>query len=103
MFTLNKLLSELSQGKRVVTVELPNKITFQGIVTDINLSNPEWKPIKIVIITKGLQIEDKREVTLDFIGDTWETYQRPYVEDWIYIGYIKSIDFEENKQIDLPL
>jgi hypothetical protein len=40
MFTINKILSELSQGKRVVTVELPNNIIFQGIITDVNLSNP---------------------------------------------------------------
>jgi len=100
-FTFNQLLQEIANGKREVTIKFPNCKLMKGVITDINLRTPGWKPFKVKIITKGLTITDFRWVEKDWVGEVKEEYTRPYTEDWINIEFITSIDFEENKQIEL--
>ena len=102
-FTFNQLLQEIANGKREVTIKFPDMKPIKGIVTDINLANPDWKPFKVKIITKGLTITDYRWVEKEWLGEVKEEYQRPYTEDWINVEFITAIDFEENKQIELAL
>jgi len=102
-YSFNDLLKEIANGKRQVTIKFDDHQPIQGIITEINLTTPDWKPFKVKIITKGLSITDYRWVEHDFIGEVKEEYQRPYTEDWINVEYITDIQFEENKQIFLPL
>jgi len=98
-YTFNQLLQEIANGKRQVTIEMPNLEPIQGIITDINLQCPNWKPFKVNILTKGLTITDTHWVEHDWVGEVLEEYQRPYNEDWIHIKFITDIAFVENKQI----
>lgn len=100
-YTFNQLLQEISNGKREVTIKFDDYKPIKGIITDINLVNPDWKPFKVKIITEGLSITDYRWVEKEWVGEVKEEYQRPYTEDWINVEFITSIDFEENKQIEL--
>lgn len=100
--TFNQILQEIANGKRQVTIQLPNVQPIQGIVTDINLVTPDWKPFKVKIITKGLSITDYRWVEKEWVGEVKEEYQRPYTEDWIMAEFITDIQFEEGKQITIP-
>ena len=100
--TFNQILQEIANGKRQVTIQLPNLEPIQGIVTDINLVTPDWKPFKVKIITKGLSITDYRWVEKEWVGEVKEEYQRPYTEDWIMAEFITDIQFEEGKQITIP-
>jgi hypothetical protein len=100
--TFNQILQEIANGKRQVTIQLPNLQPIQGIVTDINLVTPGWKPFKVKIITKGLSITDYRWVEKEWVGEVKEEYQRPYTEDWIMAEFITDIQFEEGKQITIP-
>jgi hypothetical protein len=100
--TFNQILQEIANGKRQVTIQLPNLQPIQGIVTDINLVTPDWKPFKVKIITKGLSITDYRWVEKEWVGEVKEEYQRPYTEDWIMAEFITDIQFEEGKQITIP-
>lgn len=103
-YSFNQLLQEIANGKRQITIKFPELDTpIKAIITDINLINPDWKPFKVNIITKGLQIKDYRWVEKDFIGEVKEEYQRPYTEDWIKVEFITDIDFEEGQQIEMPL
>lgn len=100
-YTFNQLLQEISNGKREVTIKFDDYKPIKGIITDINLVNPDWKPFKVKIITEDLSITDYRWVEKEWVGEVKEEYQRPYTEDWINVEFITSIDFEENKQIEL--
>ncbi len=102
-YSFNELLQEIANGKRQVTIKFDDYKPIQGIITDINLSNPDWKPFKVKIKTKGLSITDYRWVERDWVGEVKEEYQRPYTEDWINVEFITDIQFEENKQIELAL
>ena len=102
-YSFNELLQEIANGKHQVTIKFENLKPIQGIITDINLSNPDWKPFKVKIITKGLSITDYRWVEREWVGEVKEEYQRPYTEDWINVEFITDIQFEENKQIELAL
>jgi hypothetical protein len=103
-YTFNEFLYEISQGKREVTIKLPNlENTIKGIVTEIDLTNPKWKPIKVHILTKNLTITDFRFVEKPFVGEVKEEYQRPYTNDWFMLQFITNIDFESDKQIELML
>jgi peroxiredoxin len=103
-YSFNQLLQEIANGKRQITIKFPEVDTpIKAIITDINLINPDWKPFKVNIISKGLQITDYRWVEHDFIGEVKEEYQRPYTEDWIKVESITDIDFEEGQQIEMPL
>jgi hypothetical protein len=113
-YSFNQLLQEIANGKRQITIKFPEVDTpIKAIITDINLINPDWKPFKVNIITKGLQIKDYRWVEHDFVGEVKEEYfayaksawhyQRPYTEDWIKVEFITDIDFEEGQQIEMPL
>lgn len=101
VYTFNQLLQEIANGKRQVTIEFPGLRPIQGIITDIQLQNPDWKPFKVIIITKGLTITDTRWVEHDWLGEIKEEYQRPYTEDWINVEFITDITFRENEQITL--
>lgn len=100
-FTFNQLLQEIAHGKREVTINFPDMKPIKGIITDINLANPEWKPFRVKITTKGLTVTDTRWVEHEWIGEVKEEYQRSYTEDWISVEFITHIDFEENKQLHL--
>jgi hypothetical protein len=102
-YSFNDLLKEIANGKRQVTIKFDDHQPIQGIITEINLTTPDWKPFKVKIITKDLSITDYRWVDREWIGEVKEEYQRPYTEDWINVEYITDIQFEENKQILLPL
>lgn len=103
-YSFNQLLQEIANGKRQITIKFPDVDTpIKAIITDINLINPDWKPFKVNIISKGFQIKDYRWVEHDFIGEVKEEYQRPYTEDWIKVESITNIDFEEGQQIEMPL
>ena len=102
-YTFNQLLKEIADGKRQVVIELPNTQPIKGIITDINLQTPDWKPFKVRIITEGLSITDTRWTESEWGGDVLEEYQRPYKEDRIMVQFITHIDFEEGKQITIPL
>ncbi len=102
-YSFNDLLKEIANGKHQVTIKFDDHQPIQGIITEINLTTPDWKPFKVKIITKGLSITDHRWVDREWIGEVKEEYQRPYTEDWINVEYITDIQFEENKQILLPL
>ena len=100
-YSFNELLQEIANGKRQVTIKFYDYKPIQGIITDINLSNPDWKPFKVKIITQGLQITDTRWVESDWGGDVMEEYQRPYTEDRIMVQFITHIDFEEGEQLTI--
>jgi hypothetical protein len=102
-YSFNELLQEIANGKRQITIKFDDYKPIQGIITDINLTNPAWKPFRVKILTKGLSITDHRWVEHDFIGEVKEEYQRPYTEDWINVEFITDIQFEENKQIEIAL
>ena len=102
-YSFNQLLQEIANGKREITIQLPNLQPIKGIITDINLINPDWKPFKVKIITKGLQITDYRWVEKEWVGEVKEEYQRPYTEDWIMVEFITDIQFESGKQITMAL
>lgn len=103
-YSFNQLLQEIANGKREITIQFPDVDTpIKAIVTDISLINPDWKPFKVNIITKGLQISDYRWVEHDFIGEVKEEYQRPYTEDWIKVEFITDIQFESGKQITMSI
>lgn len=102
-YTFNQLLQEIACGKRQITIQFPGTDPIKGIVTDINLANPDWKPFKAKIVTKGLTIADYRWVEKEWVGEVKEEYQRPYAEDWIAVEFISDIDFEEGQQIEMPL
>ena len=102
-YSFNQLLQEIANGKREITIQLPNLEPIKGIITDINLQTPNWKPFKVKIITKGLQITDKRWVEVEWGDDVLEDYQRPYAEDWIMVKFITDIQFEAGKQITMSL
>ena len=102
-YSFNQLLQEIANGKRQITISLPNTIyPILGIITDINLQTPNWKPFKVKIITKGLQITDTRWVESDWGEEVMEEYQRSYSEDWIKVEFITNIEFEKSQQIPLP-
>ena len=100
-FTFTQLLQEITNGKRIITIQFPNLQPIKGIITDINLMDPDWKPFKVKIITKGLQITDYRWVEKEWVGEVKEEYQKPYMEDWINMEYIIDIDFEEGTQLTI--
>ena len=100
-YTFNQLLQEIANGKREVTIKFPGMDPIKGIITDINLVNPDWKPFKVQIITKGLSITDTRWVEREWVGEVKEEYQRPYTEDWISVEFITEINFEIGEQIEL--
>lgn len=102
MYTFNELLLEIAKGKRQVTIQFPEREPIQAVITEIDLTRQDWKPFKVHILTKGLFIRDTRYVTRDFLEDFLEEYNRPYTEDWIMTEFIKNIDFEDNKQIEIP-
>ena len=49
-YSFNQLLQEIANGKREITIQLPNLEPIKGIITDINLQTPNWKPFKVKII-----------------------------------------------------
>jgi len=102
-YSFNELLSEIAKGKREIIINFPDAKPFKGLITNVELVNTNWKPIKIKVITRGLTITDQRIIDVPILGEKLEDYQRPYTSDWIKVEFITNIDYETEKQIELPL
>jgi hypothetical protein len=102
-YQIHEILQELASGKRIVTLNFPDTKPILAEITQVDLLAPEWKPLKVHILTPGLTITDTRWVEKEWVGEVMEEYQRPYKEDWVSLEYVTSIDFAEGQQLEIKL
>jgi len=93
---LNEILIALSEGKRIVTVKFPDTKEFKGEVIGLDLTNINWKPIKIKVLDK-LTVTETEMVEESVFGDfeprsTLKEVKRPYKKDWIKLEFITAIN-----------
>ena len=68
IYTFEEILTAIAEGKREVTFKFPDAKPIKGMIKQIDLTNPAWKPFQLSILTKGLTITDKRWVEGVWVG-----------------------------------